>query len=174
MSQGPQATFGVRCTKLASKHGGPQNAQMKSCPPPPPPHYLLPPFSLSLFFFFLLQAIHPKKRKKRGIRMVGWSGGGGSCSCVSSGAKQELASKRLKAVGLIWGQTECIKRWLLLSVMTTSCAPMFNYFSVMSLPTFHCSTGKTTCNSRNVERGERTQSKRNNEITSSRWSYFGA
>lgn len=56
------------------------------------------------------------------------------------GLKQEVASKRLKAVGLIWGQTECVKRWLLLSVMMTSCAPMFNYFSVMSLLTFHCST----------------------------------
>lgn len=91
-------------------------------------------------------SIPPKKRKKWGKESKLLAGDG--CSCVSSGAKQELASKRLKAVGLIWGQTECIKPWLLLSVMTTSCAPMFNYFSVMSLPTFHCSTRKTACNSR--------------------------
>lgn len=104
-----------------------------------------------LFFFFLLQSpppsIQPEKRKRRRKESELLAGDG--LSCVSSGAKQELASKRLKAVGLIWGQTECIKRWLLLSVMTTSCAPMFNYFSVMSLPTFHCSTRRTACNSRN-------------------------
>lgn len=76
---------------------------------------------------------------ERGVRAAGWGG----WSWASSRAKQELASKRLKAAGLIWGQTECIKRWLLLSVMTASCAPVFNYFSVMSLPTFHCSSKKT-------------------------------
>lgn len=138
---------------------------------PPPTTTTLPvtPF-FSLPFFYFTPNIPPKKREK--WNQNGWlRGGGGSC-CVSSGAKQELASKRLKAVGLIWGQTECIKRWLLLSVMTTSCAPMFNYFPVMSLPTFHRSTGKTTCNSRNVERGERTH--RNKEITSPRLFYVRA
>lgn len=54
----------------------------------------------------------------------------------------------------------------MLSVMTTSCAPMFNYFSVMSLPTFHCSTRRTACNSRNKggEGGQRIQREGENEI----------
>lgn len=152
VSQGPQATFGVRCTQLAPKHGGPQTAQIESYPLYP--LLFLTPNATRYPLFFLLftpitppPSIHPEKRKRRRKESELLAGDG--LSCVSSGAKQELASKRLKAVGLIWGQTECIKRWLLLSVMTTSCAPMFNYFSVMSLPTFHCSTRRTACNSRN-------------------------
>lgn len=144
VSQGPQATFGVRCTQLAPKHGGPQTAQIESYPRFSP--HLAPTLPITPF---LLRASRPKQKEKgKGKESESLAGDG--LSCLSSGAKQELASKRLKAVGLIWGQTECIKRWLLLSVMTTSCAPMFNYFSVMSLPTFHCSTRKTACNSRNT------------------------
>lgn len=112
-------------------------------------------------------SIPPKKKKERVKGKDSESLAGDGLSCLSRGAKQELASKRLKAVGLIWGQTECIKQWLLLSVMTTSCAPMFNYFSVMSLPTFNCSTRKTACNSGNMGGCERK-----NEIKLSRLSYF--
>lgn len=152
VSQGPQAAFGVRRTQLAPKHGGPQTAQIES----------LPLFPLFLHLHYLLSPLPsstrphvPKKAERKSRKESEWLAGDG-WSCVSSGAKQELASKRLKAVGLIWGQTECIKRWLLLSVMMTSCAPMFNYFSVMSLPTFQCSTGRTACNSRSMGEGEET------------------
>lgn len=147
-------------------------------PPPPPtppaisptPTLLAP--TLPATHFYSTHPTQKKKGKGKGKKSE-WLAGNG-LSCVSSGAKQELASKRLKAVGLIWGQTECIKRWLLLSVMTTSCAPMFNYFSVMSLPTFHCSTRKTACNSRNTGGGERRQSERKNDIMQLRSSYFWA
>lgn len=106
---------------------------------------VFPPFSAPTLPPFC-PSIPPPKIERKGKGKESESLAEDSLCCLSSGAKQELASKRLKAVGLIWGQTECIKRWLLLSVMTTSCAPMFNYFSVMSLPTFHCSTGKTAWN----------------------------
>lgn len=139
--QGPQATFGVRCTQLAPKHGGQQIAQIESYPLFPPSRTYTTPTPRN------------KKKEKKGRESELLAAE--SFSCMSSEAKQELASKWLKAVGLIWGQTECIKRRLLLSVMTTSCAPMFNYFSVMSLPTFHCSTGKTARNSRKTGGAER-------------------
>lgn len=134
--------------------------------PPFPPflhlHYTLPPFHCK-------HPTPPQKKERKGKGKESESLAGDGLSCLSSGAKQELASKRLKAVGLIWGQTECIKRWLLLSVMTTSCAPMFNYFSVMSLPTFRCSTRKTACGNRNTGGG---QSERKNEITLSRLTHL--
>lgn len=70
VSQGPQATFGVRCTQLAPKHGGPQTAQIESYPPFPP--FLAPKLPVTPA---LLRTSHPKKRKKgqrKGIRLVGW------------------------------------------------------------------------------------------------------
>lgn len=98
VSQGPQATFGVRCTQLAPKRGGPQTAQIESYPLFPPVPAPTPRISP-----FLLVAPHPKKERKgkgkaKGT-IIAWLGSG--LSSLSSEAKQELASKRLKAVGLI-------------------------------------------------------------------------
>lgn len=153
MSQTPQATFGVRCTQLAPKHGGPQTAQIESCPPfsHPSRTYEEP---LPHFFSHCNPPTTKIEDVTKGEGKESEMLAGKSSSCLSNRAKQELASKRLKAGSLIWGQTECIKRWLLLSVMTTSCAPMFNYFSVMSLPTFHCSSRRTAFSSRSTGGGQ--------------------
>lgn len=112
VSQTPQATFGARCTQLAPKHGGPQTAQIESCPPsshPPSSHpsRTYENHSPRFFvFFYPLQPSHQKKRRKKEDMAKG--GGkesetlaGKSSSCLSNGAKQELASKRLKAGSLI-------------------------------------------------------------------------
>lgn len=95
-SQGPQATFGVRCTQLAPKHGGPQTAQIESYPP-------FPPLSCTYTTHYPLftPSIPPKKQKEKGEGKESEALAGDGLSCLSSGAKQELASKRLKAVGLI-------------------------------------------------------------------------
>lgn len=60
----------------------------------------------------------------------------------------------------------------MLSVMTASCAPVFNYFCVMSLPTFHCSIRKAACNSRRG--GQRIEREGKDEIKLSRISNFKA
>lgn len=78
MSQGPQATFGVRCTQLAPKHGGRRTAQIESNPPFFP---LLAPTLLVSFFFLL-----PKKGEKN----LEWLAEGTVGAVCQAGLKRNL------------------------------------------------------------------------------------
>lgn len=88
MCQTPRATFGRRCKQLAPKHGGEES---ESCAP----------FSYS---FHTYKKYYPIKKKEDITKGEGKESemlAGKSSSCMSNGAKQELASKRLKAGSLI-------------------------------------------------------------------------